>query len=106
MDMTRPPAAAAAPAKSVVPETDGRNSNVLNTDLRNNVRNDMRNAVRHDAEASRRSSSSGYGMPCAKCRLYYPANVDTCPACNSKERVSHNAVPAIPKTQAAAEPLP
>ena len=62
----------------------------------NDVRNDLRNAVRHDAEAPHKSS--GYGMPCAKCRLYYPANVDTCPACNSKERVSPNVVPAIPKT--------
>jgi hypothetical protein len=50
--------------------------------------------------------SSGYGMPCAKCRLYYPANLDICPACNSKERVSPNVVPAIPKSQAAAEPVP
>jgi hypothetical protein len=45
-------------------------------------------------------------MPCANCRLYYPANVDTCPACNSRERVSPNMVPAIPKVQADAEPLP
>ena len=97
MDMTRSTAAAAAtPAKSVLPEND----------FRNNVRNDLRNAVRHDAEASRKASSSGYGMPCANCRLYYPANVDTCPACNSRERVSPNMVPAIPKAQAAAEPLP
>ena len=97
MDMTRSTAAAAAtPAKSVLPEND----------FRNNVRNDLRNAVRHDAEASRKASSSGYGMPCANCRLYYPANVDTCPACNSRERVSPNMVPAIPKAQADAEPLP
>lgn len=97
MDMTRSTAAAAAtPAKSVLPEND----------FRNNVRNDLRNAVRHDAEASRKASSSGYGMPCANCRLYYPANVDTCPACNSRERVSPNMVPAIPKVQADAEPLP
>jgi len=101
MDMTRSTAAAAAtPAKSVLPENDFRN------DVRNNVRNDLRNAVRHDAEASRKASSSGYGMPCANCRLYYPANVDTCPACNSRERVSPNMVPAIPKAQADAEPLP
>jgi hypothetical protein len=45
-------------------------------------------------------------MPCANCRLYYPANLDTCPACNSKERVSAKAVPAIPKVQPAAEPVP
>ena len=45
-------------------------------------------------------------MPCANCRLYYPANLDACPACNSKERVSPIVVPAIPKAQAAAEPAP
>jgi len=96
MDITRSTTAAAAkPAKSVVPENDARN----------NVRNDLRNAVRNDADAPHKSSS-GYGMPCANCRLYYPANVDTCPACNSRERVSPNVVPAIPKTQSAAEPLP
>ncbi len=96
MDMTRSTTAAAAkPAKAVLPENDVQN---------NNVRNDMRNAVRHEAEVQHKSS--GYGMPCANCRLYYPANVDTCPACNSRERVSPNMVPAIPKTQAAAEPLP
>ena len=95
MDMTRSTQPAAAkPAKSILPESD----------VRNDVKNDLRNAVRHDAETPHKSS--GYGMPCAKCRLYYPANVDTCPACNNRERVSPNVVPAIPKTQADAEPLP
>lgn len=98
MDVTQSTAAAAAkPAKSVLPENDARNNN-------NNVRGDLRNAVRNDSEAAHKSS--GYGMPCANCRLYYPANVDTCPACNSRDRVSPNVVPALPKTQVAAEPLP
>jgi hypothetical protein len=79
--------------------------------------NDMRNDLRHlssapldgigaaaPGEALRKSS--GYGLPCAKCRLYYPANLDICPACNNTERVSPNVVPAIPKSQAAAEPVP
>jgi len=30
----------------------------------------------------------GYGLPCAKCHLYYPADLDTCPTCKHKERVS------------------
>jgi hypothetical protein len=30
----------------------------------------------------------GYGMPCAKCRAYYPADMDACPICKSKERIS------------------
>ena len=33
-------------------------------------------------------SSSGYGLPCAKCRKYYPANLSACPVCKSAERVS------------------
>jgi hypothetical protein len=31
---------------------------------------------------------SGYGLPCAKCRTYYAANLATCPVCRSPERVS------------------
>ncbi|MGC2172855.1 MAG: hypothetical protein WA623_15840 [Candidatus Sulfotelmatobacter sp.] len=93
--MTRSTSAASAkPAQAILPESEARN----------HVRNDLRNAVRNDSETPRKFS--GYGMPCANCRLYYPANLDVCPACNSRERVSPNLVPAIPKAQAAAEPLP
>jgi hypothetical protein len=59
--------------------------------------------VRNHAEAPRKVS--GYGLPCANCRLYYPANLDTCPACDSKERVSANLVPVIPAAQAAADTM-
>src|SRR5579864_8651550 len=54
--------------------------------------------------AARRSS--GYGLPCAKCHLYYPADLDSCPICSARERVSPDIVPAIPRSQAAAEPVP
>src|SRR5277367_2889568 len=39
----------------------------------------------------------GYGMPCAKCRAYYPADMDACPICKSKERLSAkgNGRPAV-----------
>lgn len=50
--------------------------------------------------------SSAYGLPCARCRLYYAANLDVCPTCKSTERVSANVVPVIPKAQASAEPVP
>ncbi|MFY9676578.1 MAG: hypothetical protein WB817_17030 [Terriglobales bacterium] len=33
------------------------------------------------------SQSVGYGMPCAKCRAYYPSDMDACPICKSKERL-------------------
>jgi hypothetical protein len=45
-------------------------------------------------------------MPCANCHLYYPADLDFCPTCNTKERVSAIVAPALPKVQAAAEPAP
>jgi len=50
---------------------------------------------------------SGYGLPCAKCHLYYPADLDICPTCRHHERVS----PLVPKVpprvlQSAAEVVP
>jgi len=33
----------------------------------------------------------GYGMPCADCRAYYPADMQACPICKSKQRVSATA---------------
>ena len=34
----------------------------------------------------------GYGLPCAKCRTYFAANLTVCPVCKSSERVSPTAV--------------
>lgn len=55
-------------------------------------------------DAPRRSS--GYGLPCSKCHLYYPADLDACPTCQHSERVSATA-PQISSrpAQAAAEPF-
>ncbi|HVN21480.1 MAG TPA: hypothetical protein VMU05_22025 [Dongiaceae bacterium] len=49
----------------------------------------------------------GYGLPCLKCHLYYPADLDECPTCHHKERVS----PVAPKlpvrpAHAVSEPVP
>jgi hypothetical protein len=50
---------------------------------------------------------SGYGLPCAKCHLYYPADLDVCPTCKNAERVPAVIPTALPKvTQAAAETVP
>jgi hypothetical protein len=51
--------------------------------------------------------AAGYGLPCSKCHLYYTADLDECPTCHHKERVSPTA-PKFPirATQAVAEPLP
>ena len=50
---------------------------------------------------------TGYGLPCSKCHLYYPADLDVCPTCKHNERVSPVA-PKIPPrvTQAVSEPVP
>lgn len=31
---------------------------------------------------------AGYGLPCANCHLYYSADLDVCPTCQGKQRVS------------------
>ncbi len=49
---------------------------------------------------------SGYGLPCSKCRLYYPADLDICPTCNTRGRVPPVVAPAVAKIQATAEPMP
>ena len=94
MDLTRSTAATAKGAPVVQSESN----------VRSDVRGDLRNMVRHGANATHKSS--GFGMPCANCRLYYPADLDTCPACNSKERVSPNVVvaTALPAQATAAVP--
>ena len=49
----------------------------------------------------------GYGLPCSKCHLYFPADLDVCPTCKNSERVPA-VVPQVPPkvTQAVAEPVP
>jgi hypothetical protein len=48
---------------------------------------------------------AGYGLPCANCRTYYPADLNTCPVCESSERVAVTAPPA-PAPLAPSEQLP
>ena len=48
-------------------------------------------------------SSTGYGLPCAKCRQYYPANLSACPVCKSPQRVSPaEVIPSTPPVVCAA----
>jgi hypothetical protein len=49
-------------------------------------------AARQSNEARK---PSGYGLPCLKCHLYYPADLDRCPTCHARERVS----PVTPKSK-------
>src|SRR5579872_1932497 len=54
--------------------------------------------VRHKDVTSAAASprkALGYGLPCAKCHLYYPADLEACPTCKHGERVS----PVVPKMQ-------
>jgi hypothetical protein len=100
MDLTRSttPAAGKTAPPVLQPESKVRN------DARSDVRSDLRNAVRNGANAPHKSS--GFGLPCANCRLYYPASLDACPACNSNERVSPKIAAAIPTPQTVVEPEP
>jgi hypothetical protein len=46
------------------------------------------------------NASKGYGLPCAKCRKYYPANLSACPVCKSVERVSPiRPIPGQPRSE-------
>lgn len=66
----------------------------------------VRNMASDNAGKPQRKAS-GYGLPCSKCHLYYPADLDACPTCHHKERVSPVApkIPAKP-VRTATDPIP
>jgi len=45
----------------------------------------------------------GYGLPCAKCKTYYAADLKACPVCKSPERISAKTVSA-PSVSASSDP--
>jgi TonB family protein len=54
-----------------------------------------------------RPPQAGYGLPCAKCHRYFPADVNVCPYCKTQERVSAVVVPKVstlPKVQDPVKP--
>jgi len=54
-------------------------------------------------EPEQAAPKAGFGLPCLKCHLYYPADLDECPTCHTKERIS----PVTPKFPVRpAEPAP
>jgi len=99
METTRTAQAAAAAkvAPAITPDSKVR------SEVRREVRHDLRNAV--GRAGTKTDTQVGYGLPCANCRLYYPANLDACPACNSTERVSPDEVAAIVTSQPPVEPV-
>jgi hypothetical protein len=92
MDSTRatPTGAATAVARAVVPAT---------PDSRMPAR-PVRTAP--PAQPAPSTKPVGYGLPCSKCRLYYPANLSTCPICRTAERVSPKVAAAKVSSPAAA----
>ena len=65
-----------------------------------NLHAERRNAFADSPAVGRHS---GVGLPCAKCKTYYAADLTACPVCKSPQRVSANAPLA---TVAPAENLP
>jgi hypothetical protein len=55
-----------------------------------------RTSVAAHPVASESRKPAGYGLPCAKCRTYYSADLTICPVCKTSERVS--ATPANART--------
>jgi hypothetical protein len=50
---------------------------------------------------------SGYGLPCSKCKLYYSADLESCPTCHHAQRVSAVATATRGSvSQAAPNPVP
>jgi hypothetical protein len=49
-----------------------------------------RRIPRGTAPDAREKKAVGYGLPCARCHAYYPADMHACPICKATERVSPN----------------
>lgn len=54
-----------------------------------------------NAGAEEAPKATGYGLPCAKCRTYYAADLASCPICHNQERVR----PALPIVAGPAGPV-
>lgn len=57
---------------------------------------------KHAAAPEIEHKTPGYGLPCAKCRAYYPADLDRCPICKSVDRVPPVAADQLEAAPAAA----
>jgi len=67
-------------------------------------------AISNEAPATEKRETQGfrarvepkrvrYGLPCADCRAYYPADLKACPVCNSVERVPPQAAAVYARIQ-------
>jgi hypothetical protein len=104
MDLTQATPSKAATSAPPIPQAEVTVSTDVRSAVRTEARSVRRNAVRRDAAAQ--TQSLGYGLPCANCHLYYPAGLDACPTCDSRERVSPIAEPTVRTAPPAALPAP
>ena len=56
--------------------------------VRENNASNVKRAVLRSGSGAGTDKPATYGLPCAICHLYYPADLDACPTCESKERVA------------------
>jgi hypothetical protein len=99
MDLTHP-----TPSRATRTAAPLRPAEKVHPDARAEVRRDSGHLA--PAETGLEHKSAGYGLPCSKCHLYYPAGFDACPVCHCRDRVSLNLAPVIRHSQASAEPQP
>ena len=66
---------------------------------------DPRHPDRRNSDAGIAPRSAGYGLPCAKCKTYYKADLTVCPVCKASERVSPTAT-TLPLSPVIAEQAP
>ena len=93
METRSPSAATVKPGNPVLqPET------AVRTELPSGAKKSIQKLARSQAALRK---STGYGLPCAQCHLYYPADLDHCPTCESEDRVSPNVSQAMSRTQGA-----
>jgi hypothetical protein len=87
MDVTHSNATGRA---AIVPHPESKIPGQLAGEVRGSVQIDLGAAAGSITPADLDSAQQrlGYGLPCVKCHLYYPANLDACPWCHAKERVS------------------
>jgi hypothetical protein len=73
----------------------------INPAITANPERHMPPKVAAQPHAEKAPKAVGYGMPCANCRAYYPADMTACPICKCAERVSLSAS-SLPQASAAA----
>ena len=54
----------------------------------NNCLGQLNGIASRSAAAKPLAPTVRYGLPCANCRIYYPAELTACPVCSCGERVS------------------